>query len=87
MLTFLFWNTNGKPLVEAIVELVEEQLVDVLILAEFDVAPAKLLVALNRNESLFYFAPGLSPRLAMFTKFPDHYVTPAFESSRVSISK
>ncbi len=87
MLTFLFWNMNGKPLVEAIVELVEEQSVDILILAECEVAPAKLLMALNRNESLFYFAPGLSPRLVMFTKFPDRYVAPAFESDRVSIRR
>jgi endonuclease/exonuclease/phosphatase family metal-dependent hydrolase len=87
MLTFLFWNTNGKPLVEAIVGLAEEQSVDVLMLAECDVAPARLLIALNRNESLFYFAPGNSPRLAMFTKFPDRYVAPVFESDRVSIRR
>jgi hypothetical protein len=87
MLTFLFWNTNGKPLVDAIVELVEEQSVDVLILAECEVAPAKLLMSLNRNESLFYFASGNSPRLAMFTKFPDRYVAPAFDSGRVSIRR
>jgi hypothetical protein len=87
MLTFLFWNTNGKPLVEAIVELAEEQSVDVLMLAECEVAPAKLLIALNKNESLFYFAPGNSPRLVMFTKFPDRYVSSVFKSSRVSIRK
>jgi len=87
MLTFLFWNTNGKPLVEAIVELVEEQSIDVLMLAECDVAPARLLMALNRNESLFYFAPGQSPRLVMFTRFPDRYVAPAFDSDRISIRR
>jgi endonuclease/exonuclease/phosphatase family metal-dependent hydrolase len=87
MLTFLFWNTNGKPLVDAIVELVEEQSVDILILAEYEVAPAKLLMSLNRNESLFYFAPGHSPRLVMLTKFPERYVTPAFDSGRVSIRR
>jgi hypothetical protein len=41
MLTFLFWNTNGKPLVDAIVDLVEEESVDVLILAECEVAASK----------------------------------------------
>jgi|HubBroStandDraft_6_1064221.scaffolds.fasta_scaffold499976_1 hypothetical protein len=44
-------------------------------------------MALNRSESLFYFAPGNSPRLLMFTKFPDRYVAPSFESDRFSIRR
>ena len=48
MTTFLFWNTNKKPLEEAIAALVEAHAVDVLILAESPDRSVALLERLNQ---------------------------------------
>ena len=47
MLTFLFWNTNRKPLVDSIAAMAEAESVDILILAECTASSAELLKALE----------------------------------------
>jgi len=87
MLTFLFWNINRKPLSDAIANIAEQESVDILILAECAIEPGALLRTLNRKEPVFHFAPGQSPEIGIFTRFPRRYLKPTFESSRVSIRR
>ncbi len=87
MLTFLFWNTNRKPLVDAIAAIAEAESVDILILAECTASPVELLNILNRKEPVFYFAPGESEEIGVFARFPRQYLSPIYESPRLSIRR
>lgn len=87
MLTFLFWNTNRKPLVDSIAAMAEAESVDVLILAECPANPAELLKVLNRKEPAFHFARGESDEIAIFARFPGRYLSPLYESPRLSIRR
>lgn len=87
MLTFLFWNTNRKPLVDAIAAIAEAESVDILILAECPATPPELLRVLNRKEPAFYFAPGESEEIGVFTRFFGRYFSPVHESERLSIRR
>ena len=49
MLTFLFWNLNGKPLQHTLAKLAARHQVDVLILAECVITPPVLLAAARRT--------------------------------------
>ncbi|MEE3717844.1 endonuclease/exonuclease/phosphatase family protein [Tumidithrix elongata RA019] len=90
MLTFLFWNLNGKDLVPAIARLVAVHEVDVLVLAEFtgeQITP--MLLALNPEEQAaqFHYAPSECDRIAIFTRFPSDFIKPIVENSRYTIRK
>ena len=87
MLTFLFWNTNRKPLSDAIVNIAEQESVDILILAECTVEDSSLLKILNRHGPEFHFPTNLNPRIKLFCRFPGKYVIPAFDSGLVSIRR
>lgn len=86
MLTFLFWNTNRKPLVDKIAAIAEAESVDVLILAECPASPAELLAALNRKDPVFHFSPGESEEIAIFTRFVGR-ISPIHEGARLSIRR
>ncbi|HYL79127.1 MAG TPA: endonuclease/exonuclease/phosphatase family protein [Bryobacteraceae bacterium] len=87
MVTFLFWNTNGKPLVDALVAIAEQEAVDILILAEWVVGETALLTALNHREPAFHLAPGHSRGITIVSRFHGRYLMPVFESDRVSIRR
>ncbi len=89
MLTFLFWNTNRKPLTDLIVPLVEEYAVDVLMLAESGVAAVEMLQKLNAKSEMFYYAPSRIPPAAVevFTRFSGRFLRPTFERGRLSIRR
>jgi endonuclease/exonuclease/phosphatase (EEP) superfamily protein YafD len=87
MLTFLFWNINQSPLVDAIVAIAEAESVDILILAECAIHPVELLKALNREEPAFHFSKGRNDKIAMFTRFPGHYLAAVHEGPRFSIRR
>lgn len=88
MLTFLFWNINRKPLADAIVRLVQEHRVDVLMLAESVSGPVGMLQKLNQDSADFHYAPSRAPTAVdVFTRFSGQFLTPTFESGRVSIRR
>lgn len=87
MLTCLFWNTNRKPLSDAIANIVEQEFVDILILAECAIEDSSLLKILNRHGPEFHFPSNLNPRIKVFCRFPGKYVIPAFDSGLVSIRR
>lgn len=87
MITFLFWNTNGRPLADAIAAIAKVELVDVLILAECAIEAKDILKALNEDGPEFHFAPGQNLKISMFTRFPGRYFSPVYESDRLSIRR
>jgi endonuclease/exonuclease/phosphatase family metal-dependent hydrolase len=72
MANFLFWNTNGKPIVNEVASACLENAVDILILAEFESGVEKLLLALNKDSEQVYFEQpfNLSDRLKFVTRYP-----------------
>jgi hypothetical protein len=88
MTTFLFWNTNKKPVEEAIAALVETHMVDVLVLAEFSARPVELLEQLNQPGKLgFHLTLGRSKGIVVFTRFSSQFVRPVYETERISIRR
>ncbi len=84
---FLFWNLNRKPLAALIADLAEEHQIDLIILAECEIAPATMLRTLNRTSTRFHLIEGLCPHITLYSQFPDQFVQSAYESERVSIRK
>jgi len=85
MVTLLFWNTNGKGLEGRVSRLAAEHKVDVLALAECDVRPDVMLLALNAGaRAEFHYAPSYADtgtesrtgRLAIYTRFSPEFLTP-----------
>jgi hypothetical protein len=77
MLTFLFWNLDGKPLQHSLAKLAERHQVDVLILAECAIPQQELLTELNRpipNPTRLGFRPpdsdSLCERVVIYPRFP-----------------
>jgi exonuclease III len=86
MVTFLYWNTNRKPLHTEIRALAEAHVVDVVILSEFSESPATLLEYLNSGRIKdFQFAPGECERIQIFTRFSSSFLRPRYEDDWVSI--
>jgi hypothetical protein len=83
---FLFWNINRQPVASLIAELATLHQVDVVVLAESATSKAEMLMVLNRDTAnRFRYAPGLSRRITMFTRFSRRFLRPRFESDYLSI--
>jgi hypothetical protein len=82
MITFLFWNTNGRPLANAIAAIAKAESVDILILSECTIEAKELLKILNRNGPEFHFAPGQNQWMSMFTRFPGRYFSAVNKGGR-----
>ena len=88
MVTFLFWNTNRKPLQNEIRTLVQAHQVDLVILSEVAASPVSLLQDLNSGAtSDFHFAAGLCDRIRIFTRFSSDFLIATHESERISIRR
>jgi hypothetical protein len=86
MLTFLFWNLNGKNLAASLARLASKHSVDVLILAEAtapEVVPDSLLPVLNASAPLplFSLAPDQCERIQMYTRFAPSLAVPVSEDA------
>jgi exonuclease III len=85
---FLFWNINGKPLADLVAELAHVHDAQVIILAESKITIPDLLLALNRRPAMgFHYCAGLSSAITIFAGFSSGFLTPVFESERVSIRR
>lgn len=72
MVSFLFWNLNGKPLEGRIARLARANDVDVLMLAECDSEPDEIVHALNQAGTGKYRYPfSEGRRIRIFTRFPE----------------
>lgn len=86
MTNFLFWNVNKKPIAHLIATIAVEHSIDILILAESEIGIAKLLVALNDNQSQKYsltFSP--NERLLVLTRFPGDCISPLLDAGGLSV--
>jgi hypothetical protein len=75
MLTFLFWNLKKKN-AQVLTNLVKQQNIDVLILAECPMLPGDVLRALNRPRVEFFQAESECHKIQIFTRFTDRLVLP-----------
>jgi hypothetical protein len=89
MLTFLFWNTNRRPISSLVVALAKEHSVDVLILAESKLRDADLLEQFNTPlaEPLYRLPRSECESIRVFTRFPAKYIPHSFESARYSFRR
>jgi hypothetical protein len=88
MLTFLFWNTNGKQVSGLVVALAKEHSVDVLILAESKLSDADLLEQLNTSSDELYNLPlSTCESIRVFTRFPVQFIVPTVEDARYSFRR
>lgn len=88
MVSFLFWNLNGKPLKKTISRLAIKYNVDVLIFVEFSFEPYELILELNKSgkKHNYYYSPGIGcKKIHLFTKFNYKYVKPIYESDRLTV--
>lgn len=86
METFLFWNINRRQIESLIVRLVHDHNVDVLMLAESQIADIELLNQLNSSQkSIYSLAPGIPTRLRIYTRYSLKFVKPIKDSRYVSI--
>ncbi|NKB18145.1 MAG: hypothetical protein HC770_08830 [Pseudanabaena sp. CRU_2_10] len=90
MLTFLFWNLNGKNLISSLAELVVTHEVDILILAEC-IDPQNLLQSLNLlgKEAQFHHIPSPLPkhRIQLFTSFLANFAMPFMEDTHYTMRR
>ncbi len=85
MLTFLFWNLNRKPLVENIVRLVALHSIDVVIVAESQLASGDFLQALA-SVGRFHDHSNLDcPRIQVFANFPSENTKSLHANDRCSV--
>lgn len=86
MLSFLFWNINGRPNEDYIANLAQSRDIDVIMLAECSIQPSILLTALNSiGDPSYFYAPGFCDRIHIYTKFSEEYIKPRFENDRLTI--
>jgi len=88
MITFLFWNLKRRPLEAILATLAHAHQIDVIILAETEIAEVDLLEALNVNRTVKYaltFNP--SRRVTILTRFPHYSIKPISDSGGISIRR
>ena len=89
MANFLFWNMARKPLSEALARLAARHQIDVMLLAECELAPKQILSALNRDTKNWQWAaPFLSlepQKISIFTRFDTKQLAPRLDSPRWTI--
>ncbi len=88
MVSFLFWNLNGKPLHRTICRLAVKYQVDVFMFAELSSSPYELLADLNRLDikQRYFLSPIIiCDKIHIFTKFNYKYIKAIEESERLTI--
>lgn len=79
MVTILFWNINGKPLLARLARLAAREAADVVILAECAAAPADVAAALNTAPAHGWIhLPSVCERFRAFTRLPAGAVVEQF---------
>jgi hypothetical protein len=78
--SFLFWNLNKRPVQEVVATLTLEHGVDVLMLAESEIAPGEMLRTLNRPKGTRYCFPfSEAEKISIFTRFPARSLVAVFD--------
>lgn len=88
MLTFLFWNIHKMDNLKLIGQVVKEQRIDFLLLAESTLEVDQVLTELNQDRpATFHANAGMCPRITVYSKFSDEFIIPVFENHHISIRK
>ena len=85
MTNFLFWNVNKKPIENLIKELAFQYDIDVILLAEYESDPTKLLLTLNKDSFGYFLAKSNCSKIRIFSKFRDEFFPAISESDRLTI--
>ena len=85
-LTFLFWNIHRQPLTDSIVRLCRLHNVDVLVLAESQLNPGTLLLALNNGvNTLYHHLPDKCKKIDVFARHSRHVISQVDNTNRITI--
>jgi Endonuclease/Exonuclease/phosphatase family len=88
MVCVLFWNVGRLSRHEVIARLAHANDVDILLLAEVVDDPAVLLRELNKRRADYFFSPGIgNTKIMAFTRFPEAFFKPSWETDRLTIRK
>jgi hypothetical protein len=91
MVTFLFWNLKGLDISSDVAALVFDNQVDVLLLAENAIPPARLLHLLNPPGNVrFNYVPApiqANTKIDIFLGFASEFLQPQRDTRRASIRK
>jgi len=80
-----FWNLNNQDLTDLLYDLVEEQNIDLLFLAECNLKPGDVLRKLNRSNNAFYFCAGINcDKIQIYTRFKDSLLGLLSETRRIT---
>lgn len=85
MINFLFWNLNKKPLEHLIKELAFQHDVDVIMLAEYEGNPTRLLQVINAEDFYYFFNESFCDKIRVYSKFRDEFFPKFSESHRYTI--
>jgi exonuclease III len=88
VLTFLFWNINGQPILDRVVRVVERRGVDILLLAEIGAEETVVRAALTRAGLTNWTYPPVvaSPRVSLFSRLPSGSVIEHFTTGNGRLS-
>lgn len=89
MPTLMFWNICKNDVSDLIAGACIEHDVDILVLAESEIAESTLLAKLNQGSSIRTFAaiaPSLNKYVKIFTSLPLNCVRPLIDDGRLSIT-
>lgn len=85
-MVFLFWNLNQKPLTDCLCELVRENNVDVVCLAEFDDDSNRLAGRLSVDSGhLYSTVNNLAARVVILSRLPTGSIRPVCDDGRMSL--
>jgi len=88
MFRVLFWNTAGREVSNALRNLVHGRSVDLLLLAESAMPPAKILSALNAGSKRMYrFVRSNCPRITIFARLPVAWLGEVLDTDHLTIRR
>ncbi len=83
-MNFAFWNINRKDLTDAIVELVNENEIDVIFIAESNLKPSYILNKLNSKGPKYFYCPSnVCDKILVYSKFKDKIFPLLQDSPRI----
>lgn len=86
MLTFMFWNIRGNDLSDLLSVACHQYNVDILVLAECQLATATMLPKINAGASALYFEPANnSAKLKFYSRLPLNSFSSLYDGDRSSI--
>ena len=85
-LSFLFWNINKRSILDYVVKLVHENDVDILILAESELADKDIFVNLKTEDgTVFYNVTGYSQWIKIYSRLPSGSFQDISDPSRATL--